>query len=221
MTYIAYAGWGEGAGLEISFRSSATSADSATITAPADIVAGDFLILAQYSTNTDSTTAPTAVNPADWTNEFSDGFSGASWGTRFMMSWKIAVGSEASSSITGMDDNDDSKVMLVFKGTSAIAAALSVDKSIEHTAANPALQSITSGSGSVPFIVFGFYAGAGPVPGESMSPTEDGSVSSTASTSSEMVVFYKIYNSAPANVDVDMGDSGGNNCLAGCYVQLS
>lgn len=205
--------------MEVSFIDSANS-NVATITAPATIVAGDLLILFQSSTSSGS--PPTAVTPSGWTNLVNDSLDYGVAGDRVMVDYKIAAGTEDGSTITGMDGSlDDRKVMLQFRGDPVIASVSLQDLAIEFAnAGDPAGQTCNASGGVVPLIVFGLWSNAGgSIDPRSFSPAADGEVAVSGSTA--FYVKYKIYNSSPANVSVDMEDEGNENILASFYLQIS
>lgn len=193
----------------IAFRSSATSS-AATITAPSDIVAGDLIVLYDRATNTSG--VPTSVVPTGFTSILDQSHEGV---RRTICSFKIANGSEASASITGMDGNSaDSKVIAVFS-TSGATSAIAYDAAFESTDGDPATQTINASSGSPPLVAIGFVRQV-TATGQSMSPTQDGTVGS-----GQNVGYYKIYNSSPANVIFDCGDGGNANALMSFYIEVN
>lgn len=196
--------------IALAFRSSATSTGS-TIVAPSDIVAGDLLVM--YD-NVSATTIPTSVVPTGFTSILNNT---VSTNRRVICSYKIATGSEAGTTITGLSGTGGAlaKILIVFSTNGATTGTV---KSIqyEQTDADPTAQTITSGSGVSPLVSIGFLRNASGTPVSSMTPTQDGSVVVTAHTG-----FYKIYNSSPANVTVDTNDGGTVNMLMSFYIEAS
>ena len=199
-------------GLSIAFRTSATSS-ATTLTAPSTIVAGDLLVWSENSVNT--STIPTSVVPTGFTS-----ISNNSVGTnrRIITAYKIAVSGDASSTITGMTTNNSlTKMLLVFSTNGATSASV-FDIGYETTNNDPTAQTITSGTGTPPLVSIGYVrTGSGTY---SMTPTEDGVVSTNDDVAGSFFV-YKIYNSSPADVTVDATDGGNNNTINSFYIQVS
>lgn len=202
----------------ISVFGSATSV-AASITAPASILAGDLLVLLDRAENLASP-PPTLVTPTGFTSigNLTDGTF-----ARQNLSYKIADGSESSSSITGMTgDEYVYKAMYVFRGNIAISTASPLSVGGEATAANPVSQTVTAGSGATPLIVLGAYSvysdsGLSTVDPRTFSTTKDGEISPNTS----LYLAYKIYNGTPANTSIDMDDEGVENFLQSCYLQCA
>lgn len=183
---------------------------AATITAPSDIVAGDLLVLWDAPINSAGT--PTAVTPAGFTQITNI----TATLIRGIASYKIANGSEASASISGMNGTSaNRKILYTFRGNVPITTATLLGLTAEGTDGNPAAQVCSAGSGTPPLVVLGCYYGTPSLSGASFTPAEDAST-----TTGARQVSYKIYNSAPADTTVDLGD-GGSNLLASFYLQVS
>jgi hypothetical protein len=198
--------------LSIAFRTSATSS-ATTLTAPSTIVAGDLLVWSENSVTFGG--LPTSVVPTGFTS-----ISNNTVGTnrRIITAYKIAVSGDASSTITGMTTNNAlTKMLLVFSTNGATSASV-FDIGYETTNNDPAAQTITSGSGTPPLVSIGYVrTGTGTY---SMTPTEDGVVSTNSDVAGSFFV-YKIYNSSPADVTVDATDGGNNNTINSFYIQVS
>jgi hypothetical protein len=194
-----------------------------TITAPSGIQAGDLIVLLDVSCGY---SLPTAVVPTGFTqiiniNDTTD--------VAAVASYKIAVGTEGGTSITGMAGTT-SKVMYVFRGNKAAAAATVGDVGNQWTSGNPTAQTITAASGTPPLVVFGFYSSAQSgtvnprtftVGGVGAKDAELQSFADGAYLDCDTWIAYKIYNLAPADAVVDMDDEGDNNFLGSCYIQLA
>jgi hypothetical protein len=196
--------------IALAFRSSATSTGS-TIVAPSDIVAGDLLVM--YD-NVSASSIPTTVVPAGFTSILNN-----TVGTirRCICSYKIATGSEAGTTITGLSGTGGAlaKILHVYSTNGATTGTV---RSInyEQTDADPAAQTITSGSGVAPLVAINFIRNTSPTPTNTMTPTQDGNVQNGGHYS-----YYKIYNSSPANVTVDTNDGGLVNMLMSFYIEAS
>jgi hypothetical protein len=193
---------------------SSASDMAATVTAPADIIAGDLLIMVDFSFGAYS--PPTAVTPSNWNNVLN-----LTTGTksRGMIHWKLANGSEASSVITGMNGSTgfSSKLIVVFRGDIPATLITTSTMNSEATTGNPASQNVAASGGTPPLVVMGFYMASAAVDPRTMSPAKDGEV---APADNGNWLAWKIYNTSPANVSVDMDDEG-SNLLASTYFQMA
>lgn len=219
---------GRGVATTIAFQNSTTAQNSGTVTGHASIIAGDLLVYLDRGYNKGG--FPTSVTPADFTNilDFT-----ANVDTKMMLSVKIATGAEASAAITGMSfsGGGGNKILAVFRPDALITTASAQDPDSEGAAGNPSAQTITSGSGAVPLVVLGCYGSYSSGTGAAVvnprtftvggSPAKDGEINSTVASSEDLWLAYKIYNSSPANVVVDMDDEGSYNTLGSCYIQVS
>jgi hypothetical protein len=200
------------------------SSTGETITGPAGIQAGDLLVLWDVA-NGLGATLPTTVVPTDF--DIIVNVPGGEGESRGILSAKIADGSEASASLTGMNGAaNNRKALYVFRGNIPIAAYMTQDVGSQQTDGNPAAQTVNASGGAVPLIVLGGYA-TRPT-GGSVNPrtftvggvgAKDGEVSAGAST--ELWLAYKLYNASPADVVVDMDDEGQRNFLVSCYIECS
>jgi len=198
-------------GQTIAFRASATSTNTAgTIVAPSGIVAGDLLVL--YDSAANNTTIPTAVIPSGFGSPaiINQTFS---TNRRVIVSMKIANGTEAGATITGMSVNNTVNKILIVFSTNGATSSIAYDVDFQSTDGDPTAQTVTSASGSPPLVVLAFYRNT---TGVSFSPTEDGSVVNGGQQGK-----YKIYNSSPADVTVDLGDAGTANMLMSFYIEVN
>jgi hypothetical protein len=193
----------------IAFRSSATSGAN-TITAPSDIAEGDLLVLYDRATNTSG--VPTSVVPSGFTSILDEAHEGI---RRTICSFKIANGTEASATITGMDGNSaDVKTLIVFS-TGGASSAIAYDVAFQSTDADATAQVVNASSGSPPLVVIAFIRQV-TTTSQSFSPAQDGTVANGQNTG-----YYKIYNSSPADVTVDCGDGGNANALMSFYIEVN
>jgi hypothetical protein len=199
---------------------SATSTGT-NITGPAGIQAGDLLVLVDRAIGAG---VPTAVVPSGFAS-VSDSNNGSN--TQQILSSKIADGSEASASLTGMTSSISqvAKVLLVFRGNVAIAAATAQDVGAQSTTGNPTAQVVNASGGAAPLVVIGAYGSQGAINPRSMSPAKDGEVGEEGPTSAKTWLAWKIYDTSPADVTVDMDDEDGGgtsgNTLQSCYLACS
>lgn len=200
----------------LSFFGSATST-AETVTAPANINAGDLLILSDYSYK--DLGVPTEVIPTGFTKITGANNSGGDDNLRVTISYKIADGTEGGTSITGMLGDTDDKVLIVIRQNVAISSISTGDIDIEMTTGNPAQQVCAAGAGAAPLVVFATYAAFNSISGFSrnFSPSADAEINS----SNFHYTKYKLYNSSPANITIDIADSGNETCLASFYLECS
>lgn len=203
--------------MALSVFDSATSTAS-TIVAPASIVPGDLIVLFDSAV---STGTPSTVTPTGFTN-INTVTVGTATIRKSICSYKIAVGDEGGATITGMNGNQQNgKMIYVFRGNVAITSVVVGDVGSQGTDGDPVAQTITSASGIPPLVVFGAYAGGTAVSPRTFtvggSSAKDGEI--TSSTSAYLA--YKIYDSAPSDVVVDMEDETVNNTLQSFYLQAA
>lgn len=192
-----------------------TASSAATITAPTTINAGDLLIMADFAINAAS--VPTTVVPTGFTSISNTNNTTT---CKLIFSYKIADGTEDGSTITGMDgDSLDRKTIGQFRGSPAISTVtLSAIFDSGFTAGDPAIQTITASAGTPPLIVIGCAvttSAANPLTNMSVS---DGQFEASIN---RIQVSYKIYDTGPANVTVDVADNGDNNKGIGFYVECA
>lgn len=203
----------------LSFANSAISTGT-TITGPANIIAGDLIVLLDSAVNT-GTTAPTTVVPTGFSSIINTNGNVPTIGPaiRQIASYKLADGSEASATITGMNGNStDDKVLLLFRGNIPAATITPASAAGQYSEGNPTLQTVSSNGGVAPLIVFGAYGTtSGSVDPRTFSVTKDFEVNSGTST----YFVGHIYDSSPVNVDVDMDDEGSGNLLQSFYLQVA
>lgn len=195
--------------MAIAFRSAA-NANSQTIVAPNDIEKGDILVLLDRAGSGGGST-PDLVIPA--------GFTLIATRTnntrRNTLSYKLADGSEAGATLTGQihgSGGNERKVLVVF---SAGATSLQLSTfNEEATDGNPSPQSVLASEGTPPLVVIAAYMSSGSISPRTFSPAKDGEETRDGSE----WLAWKIYNSSPADVTVDMDDEGNLNTLYSGYI---
>lgn len=191
---------------------SATSSAS-TITAPATIQAGDVIFMADKAAG--STSVPATVVPTGFTAivNTSSGIT-----ERMICSYKIADGSEASASITGMNGNSSNrKAIYVIRANKAAIAVKPKSVNGQITDGNPTLQTVTASTGIPALVIFGVYGtDSAAISPRTFSTTADGEIN----PATNFYMAYKIYNSSPANTSIDMDDEGLGNALQSFYAEI-
>jgi hypothetical protein len=191
----------------LSFFDSATSV-SATITVPSGIRAGDLLVLHDWCLQNGS--PPASVVPAGFTSVVDNG--SVNTNIRHIISYKISDGTEGGTTLTGMNATNEAKSLLVFRGTLPIQSATPSVWTSVNVLSNPAPQDIFAAGVATPVVLIGCYTSSGVIGLKTFTPTEDAEISAATTHYTK----YKIYNSAPQDVNIDMGDTG-SNALAGGY----
>jgi hypothetical protein len=196
--------------------------NSSTITLPSGILLGDLIVIADAA---DGNTTPSAVTPTNFTAAVA---STTATGIRMCLSYKLADGTEGGTVITGMAGNGGGsavKVCFVFRGNQPATAVTTNSPVSEGTGNNPSAKNITSGSAILPLVVIGAYTatvGSGGVNPRAMVPAKDGELEGVGNGSGfdhDLWMAYKIYNSSPADVAIDMEDEN-FNIIMGCYLTM-
>src|SRR5688572_23294548 len=191
---------------------SATNSADATIDFPGGIQAGDLIVLFDNCFNIST---PADVTPTGFTRI---GSSATTSSVRSNLWYKLATGSE-SGALTCMGPGlVRGQCMYVFRGNVPATTITPGSAAQQATDGNPTLQTVTASSGVAPLVVIGAYAcPSGTVDPRTFSTTKDGEISPAGG----FYLAYKIYNSSPANSDIDMDDEGGGNSLHSCYIQMA
>jgi hypothetical protein len=184
----------------ISLEGTFTSADSATIAMPADIAAGDYAWLVDFSQNT-STSAPALVTPSGFTNVLSQ-TSAATNGTRIAQSIKILDGTETT--ITGMavGTRGALKLLLVFRATEG-ATWTRLNARTVVNGAGTGVANQTVGAGTAPCIIVGCnFSKSGTIPSPQISTGDNDIVTVTSVTTPANfgTAAYRINNTGAAAV---------------------
>jgi len=162
---------------------------------PGDILAGDLIVIV----------TDTSGPPSGYTQINTDG-------SAQEMSAKIADGTEGGTNPSGF------LLGLVFRGDVPIKTFAAASPNAQITSGNPTAQNVTASSGTPPLVVIGSYWSSGAVNPRTMSPAKDGEVGFISDLG---WLAYKIYNSSPSDVSVDMDDEGNNNSLMSLYISVS
>jgi hypothetical protein len=190
-----------------------TSSVGANITAPAVINAGDLLVLLDTPW---SYAVPDKVIPAGFTEVFSDG----AYYVRGSASYKIAEGTEDSSTITGQVGgyNFDDKCLLRFVPNVPITSVTVGSVHHEITFGDPAQQSCTASGAAAPLIIIAIYGDLEEIVSQVFNPAQDAEI---AMPSGFTAYRYKVYNASPSDTIIDQGESGNNAILASFYLKVA
>lgn len=138
---------------------------------------------------------------------------------RSVLAYKLCTGSEAGN-ITGMDPSPDGSAyttLVIFRGDIPVTTITASTANFTSIDTNPAAQNIAASGQPTPLVVICGYGSSGGVDPRTFSPAKDGEVSPHGRTWQA----WKIYNSSPANVSVDMDDEGYANTLASGYLRAA
>lgn len=202
--------------MTLSLFASAVSSSSATVTMPASVASNDLAIVCDYCA---SNTTPAEVVPSGFTlfgTSLTHNPGGG--GTRRVLSYKVLAGSEGGASLTGMTGiSTRNKSILVFRSSGAGTWGTPQDIAEHLDDGNPASQTINVGS--APLVAVAYYnVNSGTLSPRDFSPSEDAEVTVAGTVA---YAKYKIYNSSPSNITVDMEDEGAGNHLSSFYVAFT
>ncbi len=161
----------------LSLHSATSNFLSSTIDVPATVVAGDLLVLYDMGAS-NVVTAPTDVTPTGFTQigTVTDTGGGVR-GYRCNLSYKLAVGGEASSTLTGLNSSTEHKVLFVFRGSRVITAVSVSDYEGFAGTGTPTAQVVAASAGTKPLVVIAGYSDAdnsgGSVGTRGMIPAKD------------------------------------------------
>lgn len=120
-----------------------------------------------------------------------------------------------------MDDGAEDKVLLVFRYTGGVSAVSVEDWALKATQSNPAAQTANANGQTSPLIVFGVCGMMGTGTPEFNGSTTPAFDAEIATSDSDLLVRYKIYNSSPVDHTVDMDDLGSHLILGSGYIEIS
>jgi len=206
---------GGASGLTMAFLASATST-SGSITIPGSAIAGDWAILLMASYARAGGTV-SAVTPSGWTTLANS----ASGSLRSMVVCRILPsGGAGGTAVSGMNDDRNAKVLLVFRPSTSIVSVTPSTWNAEATSSDPSSQSVNASGQNAPLIVAAIAAANG-----SAAPafsTETPSMTNITKVYKEVGirVGYTVYNSSPSSHSIDMGDNG-TNVLQSGYVRFT
>jgi hypothetical protein len=192
---------------------SASGTQTATVAVPSGVQAGDLLVFCDLAFDA---AAPAAVTPSGFTNVVNT----TSTNYRYMISYKIALGTESGTNITGTAvANKNDKALVIWRGDAPVSLVSAADSAFQAITTAPTNQVVDASAGLAPLIVLAMYAcSASPVDVRGFSPAKDGEV---AAHVDEFWFAWKTYNLSPANVTISMADEGALNALGSLYLAVS
>lgn len=134
-----------------------------------------------------------------------------------MAQHSLLTGTPGGAVLTGMDENYDAKILLVFRPSRSISSVITPAWNSQGTTGDPTLQTVTVSGVDTPLIVFaqGFST---TVPAFT---TETPAMTNLTKGSVGFRLGYTIYNSSPSNQSIDTGDNGLLNILQSGYVRFT
>jgi len=198
---------------------SSTSDVGGTISYPGGVQFGDLAFLCDWSRWNSGT--PTKAIPAPFTEIITDNNTGTN-SQLMSLSYRLLDGAESGALPVSNGTGLDAKVMVVFRGNVPIrGVTISTPTSSGVASGNPAAQNILASGGTPPLVALGCYGSSGVVNPRTFtvagSPAKDGEVGEP--NDEHCYVAWKIYNSSPANVSIDMDDEG-SQIMMGLYIAV-
>lgn len=181
----------------------------------ANINAGDLLVFLELNRDNDPGT-PAAAYPTGWTAIGTQLMAINNY-ARICASYKVAIGNEDSTQITGMsEDQFWNGIVLQYRANKPLVSLSASTPVQTSSGVDPAQQTIAAASGIAPVIGFcNYYTYNDSIYTRSMSLTADHEIQAGGS-----VWYLKdlIQNTNPQNYTFDMPDSGSDNALFGFYL---
>jgi hypothetical protein len=191
---------------------------AATITVPSSgVQAGDVAFLFDSARNSDNNNIPTNVVPAGWTSLDGGNGTANSNGFRTRITAKILVGGDLGGSITGLDDNQVRKHLLVVRTDAPVVRLVSGTLNYEVTNGNPAPQTVTPPATLNPVLIVG---GVHTDNAGTLAVDPDGTVLNTGSAAAEINYQLADAGGSPATVESDVGDTGNWNVLFSLAIEI-
>jgi hypothetical protein len=214
-----------GGGLTTFELVASSDADGTTsITAPADIQAGDLLIIVQRASNSNAS-PPTAVTPSGFltaSNEAGTFFAKKyDFSTRVIVNYKVADGSEASGSFSIMNGSDvdipldEVATFLVFRGNVALSGVNLGD--VEGGIFSPDTEEfiINASAGAPPLLVFAAFSSYSDLPDtDYLDPSETARHSNLAAGSQEIVACWMPQLTSGLDVTTPIIEGGDPNLVS-------
>lgn len=167
-------------------------------------------------------TPPTAVVPAGWNEIINQEFAGAFIGPslRLIVSSRKLGPSEGGTAVTGMDDNDMRKTVLIFRQGAPVSTLTPVDPKSNSDSGNPAQLDISYGANEPPAIVFGVACSRDGGTFSVQSPTFGAVIPNTANLQVGFTIYQADDENPVPDQSVDQGDNG-RNINAAFYLAVS
>lgn len=190
-----------------------------TISFPADILEGDIIIVGQQYGDADTTTEPnyTSYTGTGFTSVGGGYAPGIDWVYQHAVSYKLADGTEASSSIGGFmpqeSGSDVTAGIVVYRPNAPIANISAQDVANAATTGNPAAQVINA-SNSVVATISVAHAGGNNTPSVSYSGTPDVTVTHNSGSAKISLRTEAATKGSGVDITFDVGDTGSNHATS-------
>lgn len=190
---------------------SSTTSESASLTAPTNIFAGDLLFFTQRVPDCTTATAPSG---------FTDLVLSEASALDHRTSYKIATGTEGGTSITGSTGSSYASTLLVFRGGNWTSVSTGTWGS-QGVDTDPSSQTVTAQTGKI--IVLGSTGsrGASTTGFQTQSPAFDNVITLVNSNGDSISTGYKIYQADSVSHTIDVTDNGSRNTLQSGYLKLT
>ncbi|MFM7796261.1 MAG: hypothetical protein ACKO7N_05795 [Candidatus Nitrosotenuis sp.] len=214
-------------------QQSSASSSTQSVTLPSAMNGQDLLILYSRATGVADAGPPNDTTPSGWTKittvTTSRTVSSVVTDRRHSMYYRLAAGtfgsssSTASTSVSAFDASLGGYENLVytFRGDIAPTTITSFSVGTTGTNANPAALTVAGSTNSVPMVILAGYSADAAVDPRTF--TVGGSAAKDAELSlvTSFYLAYKIYNSSPADVSIDMDDEGAHNSTIACGLSVA
>ena len=195
--------------ISVSFVASATG--TSTITVPPATQAGDVIFI--YNTS-ESTSGLSYVVPAGYTSILQSG-DGTNY--RAVWSYKIAKESDAGSSVSLMEINSVSRLVVFRPSKAGVSVSISTVNSFVGLT-KPTNQTVNASAASAPLVVLSGNRTENTTTAPlTLSPAADSII---PSSTEPKAIAYKIYNNSPQDVAVSQNDGGNGNILTSFFARF-
>jgi hypothetical protein len=201
-------------GLTLSFDR-VLAATQNTITLPTNLPQNGLLVW-----RTGGSGEPSSITRSGWTQI--DQFRTLDVGTTVARQYfyKSISSSDNGATLNGIQANQfgATNYLVVFSANQAITSTSLHSVAGQYTNGTPTNQTITSGSGTRPFVAVAAYSSSG-----AFTAGAPASMTLLTDNTPSLVWAYQIFNAqnTPVNLTVSKTDSGNRNDLVGCYIQVA
>jgi hypothetical protein len=193
-----------------------TTTTTPTISFPASgVETGDLIVISSWGENTSGGSGPADVTPSEFTSIGTLVNGGGR--VRASAFYKIAEGDEDGTTVTGINGNIESHVLIQYRANLPIVSLTASTPVSTGVIGNPAQQTIAASAGTPPVLGIAMFcnmAASSSINPRTTSITPDHSIN----PSTHHYVHDYIQNSSPADYTFDMDDEGDGNNLFGFYI---
>lgn len=197
----------------------ASNSNTTTCSLPAGSASGDLCFFFDSPVSL-TTTVPTLVVPAGWTQISDVSATGSTNVARATISYKILNATDISGgSVTGMagiSGGSARKIMGTFRPSKTITNVSVIGLSAQGTSAAPSAQTMTPSP--APLLALASARGAAAL---TLSGTMTSSGTAMSSSSTAQAAYYELQNAAAASRTISMTDTGAYNTLQSFFIRGS